>query len=109
LTIRFHFDEHVPRAVARGLRRRGIDVSMPKDVELLSADDPLHIDFALQTERVIVTHDRDYLTWHASGGEHAGIAYCHQQKYSIGELLNALLLLSDCYTAEEMHGRLEFL
>lgn len=24
--IRFYFDEHVPRAVARGLRRRGVEV-----------------------------------------------------------------------------------
>jgi hypothetical protein len=82
---------------------------MPNDVELLSADDPLHIDFARQTQRVVVTHDHDYLVWHASGAEHAGIAYCHQQKYSIGELLDLLLLLRECYTAEEMHGQLEFL
>ena len=109
MTIRFHFDEHVPGAVARGLRRRGIDVTMPNDVDLLSADDPLHIGFADREQRVIVTHDRDYLVWHARGGEHAGIAYCHQQKYSIGELLDLLGLLAECYSSDEMKGRLEFL
>jgi hypothetical protein len=109
LKIRFHFDEHVPGAVAKGLRRHGIDVTMPNDVDLLSADDPLHIGFGLESRRVIVTHDRDYLVWHASGEEHAGIAYCHQRKYSVGQLLDMLLLLSECYTTEEMHGRLEFL
>ena len=26
-TMRFHLDEHVPHAIAEGLRRRGIDVT----------------------------------------------------------------------------------
>jgi hypothetical protein len=32
-TIRFHLDEHVPHAVARGLRRLGIDVRTTTDAE----------------------------------------------------------------------------
>ena len=31
--IRFHLDEHVPTAVALGLRRRGIDVTTPADAD----------------------------------------------------------------------------
>jgi hypothetical protein len=76
---------------------------------LSGADDPEHIEFALRENRVIVTHDRDFPRWHASGVKHAGIAYCYQQKYSIGELVRALLLLRGCLSAEEMAGTLEYL
>jgi hypothetical protein len=107
--VRFHLDEHVPPAVAEGLRRRGIDVTVAQEVGLGGADDPDHIAFALREKRVIVTHDRDFPRWHARGAQHAGIAYCYQQKYSIGELVRALLLLRDCLSAEEMEGTLEYL
>jgi hypothetical protein len=36
-TIRFHLDENCDRAIAEGLRRRGIDVSTTPEAELLSA------------------------------------------------------------------------
>jgi hypothetical protein len=38
-----------------------------------------------------------------------GIVYCHQQKYSVGGLLQALLLVHSCFDAEEVENRVEFL
>jgi Domain of unknown function (DUF5615) len=63
----------------------------------------------LREGRVIVTHDRDFPRWHARGTAHAGIAYCYQQKYSIGEMIHALLVLRGCLSADEMVGNLEYL
>jgi hypothetical protein len=65
--------------------------------------------FAVREQRVLVTHDLDFPRCHAAGVRHSGIAYCYQQKYSIGELVRALLLLRDCLSAEEMQGTLEYL
>jgi hypothetical protein len=107
--LRYHLDEHVHPAVAAGLRAHGIDVTTTADAHLLSADDPLHIGFALRDQRVIVTHDDDFLKLHAAGVEHCGIAYVHQRKYLLGELLQMLLLLDACYQAHEMAGRVEYL
>ena len=107
--IRFHLDEHVANAIAAGLRSHGIDVTTAADAGLLSAGDQQHIRIALDHNRVIVTHDRHFLVHAAGGVEHAGIAYCHQQKYSVGGLLRALLLVHECCTAEEMKNRIEFL
>ena len=59
--------------------------------------------------RVIVTHDEDYLVHHAQGTVHAGVAYCHQDKYAIGDLLRSLLLLYGGCTEDELRGRVEFL
>ena len=108
--IRFHLDEHVHPGIAIGLRSRGIDVTTTVDAGLLEAKDLDHIDFALaKPRRVIVTHDDDFLKHHSEGISHAGIAYCHQHKYSVGELLQMLSLLHACYSEEEMQGRVEFL
>ncbi|MBI4790771.1 MAG: DUF5615 family PIN-like protein [Chloroflexi bacterium] len=59
--IRFYFDEHLPRAVAQGLRQRGIDVVRAQVVGLRRADDLEHLHFARRENRVIVTQDSDFL------------------------------------------------
>jgi predicted nuclease of predicted toxin-antitoxin system len=107
--MRFHLDEHIPGALAAALRMHGHDVTTAADSQLLHADDQLHIEHALREGRILITHDRDYLSLNASGVAHAGIAYCHQQKYSVGQLLMMCLLLDECYTQEEMHQRIEYL
>jgi hypothetical protein len=109
MMIRFHLDEHVSPAIAVGLRQRGIDVTTSIEAGLLGAEDRAHLAYSLTTGRVIVTHDDDFLAQHANGVSHSGIAYCHQEKYKIGELLRALLLLHGGCDQDEMRGRVEFL
>ena len=52
--IRFHLDEHVPHAIAEGLRRRGIDVTTTVEAGLRSATDDVHLAYAVEQRRVIV-------------------------------------------------------
>jgi hypothetical protein len=59
--IQFHLDENVDGAVGRGLRDRGFDVTMPTEVGLREAEDARHLAFALSEERVLFTHDADFL------------------------------------------------
>jgi predicted nuclease of predicted toxin-antitoxin system len=107
--IRFHFDENVDPAVAEGLRRRGIDVTLPVDSGLIGADDAAHLAYAIAEQRVIVTHDEDFLAIASRGNRHPGIAYCHVQARSVGELIGALLLIHDCLSPAEMQNHIEFL
>ncbi len=107
--IRFHLDEHIATAVAVGLRAQGVSVTTTVDAGLAGVDDSEHIAFALAEGRVIFTHDDDFLRRAASGTQHAGICYCHQGKYSIGETLQSLLLVHGAYSAEEMANRVEWL
>jgi predicted nuclease of predicted toxin-antitoxin system len=108
-TIRFHLDEHVDFAVAEGLRRRGIGVSTTGDAGLLGADDNHHILYAASNAAVIFTNDRDFLRLHDAGVEHQGIAYCHQQSRSVGEIIRALELIWEVLEPGEMHDRIEFI
>lgn len=53
--IRFYTDEHIARAVVRGLRQRGVDVLTVPEAGLMGAPDVPHLRFAVRTQRVTVT------------------------------------------------------
>jgi hypothetical protein len=107
--IRFHLDENVDPVIADGLRRRGIDVTTTQQTGLLRSPDGAQVAFAITEHRVLVTHDDDFLALAKDGIQHAGIAYCHPEQRSIGEIIRALLLIRDCLTPEDMKNHVEFL
>lgn len=44
--IKFYTDEHVGKAIAKGLRLRGIDVLTCQEADMISATDEEHLEFA---------------------------------------------------------------
>ncbi|MBD2132080.1 DUF5615 family PIN-like protein [Sphaerospermopsis sp. FACHB-1094] len=86
--IKFHLDESVSNAIALGLRRRGINVTTTSEAGLIGVSDREQITFALSENRILITHDDDFVMLHRSGINHAGITYCDQKRRSIGEILN---------------------
>jgi predicted nuclease of predicted toxin-antitoxin system len=108
-TVRFHLDEHVARAIADGLRRRGIDVTSTADANLLGADDGEQVAFAVAQNRVIFTEDEDFLVWAAAGNPHTGVVYCHQNTRSIRQIVRALELIWEVCEPDELANRVEFI
>lgn len=106
--IRYYTDEHVSRAIVRGLRNRGIDVLTTQEADLLGAPDHAHFSMARRERRVMFTQDADFLRIAATGVEHAGIVYTHQRT-SIGETIRGLALIHQVLEAEEMFGQIEFI
>ena len=51
----------------------------------------------------------DYLALGASGISFGGIAWCHAAKYSIGQLVQLLLLVHGVMDQESMRNHVEFL
>ena len=107
--LRFHLDENVPVAIAEALRRRGIDVTTTQDAGLFTAEDTAQLAYCTLEQRVLVTHDMDFLVLHQAGAQHAGIACCALGARTIGEMVRALLLLHEVSDASEMLGHVEFL
>lgn len=91
--MKFHTDEHVSEAVVLGLRRRGLDVTTTSQAGMLGAKDETQLAHCLHEERVMVSHDADMLRLAAASVPHAGIAYCHNQKYKAGELILRLCII----------------
>ena len=107
--IRFHLDENVDPDIAVGLSRFGIDVTTTVEARLRTLSDTAQLGFARQERRVLVTHDDDFLRIASQSSDHPGIAYCRQETRSIGEIIRALILTYEVFTAEEMVGRVEYL
>ena len=106
--IRYYTDEHIPRAVIRGLRHRGIDVLSVLEAGMQTASDEEQIAFALAQGRVLLTRDVDFLRLVAAGAAHAGIVYA-SQRVSIGDVIRGLVLIHQVLEAEEMVGKEEYL
>lgn len=107
--LRFHLDEHVNPAIADAWRIRGIDVTTTLEAGLTSASDDDQLAFAIRENRVLITHDQDFLVLAAKGRPHLGIGYCHQHTRTVGELIKALSLLAFCVEPAEIKDRIEFL
>ena len=107
--IKLYLDEHIPLAVAQGLRRRGIDVQTTQEADNSGSPDQRQILFACQDGRVIVTFDSDFLSLATGGIRHCGIIFCSASKYSIGELISVLVLADEILVPEEMLNHVEFI
>ena len=66
--IRFYTDEHVAYAVARGLRRRGVDVVTSQEARMLGASDEEQLALAASQGRVIITQKTMISSAYTPGG-----------------------------------------
>jgi hypothetical protein len=106
--VRYYLDEHVSRAIQRGLQQRGIDAVMAVDSGLMGQDDLTHLQFATSQGCVVYTNDADFLVLHADGVPHAGMVYA-EVGISVRAAIDGLELVFRVYSAEEMRNRLEYL
>jgi predicted nuclease of predicted toxin-antitoxin system len=106
--IKFYTDEHVARAIVRGLRHRGVDVLTVPEAGLLGATDEEHLTRARSEGRVFFTHDDDFLGLAARVPDHAGVVYVHQHT-PIGAIISGLMLIYQVMEPEEMVGHVEYL
>ncbi len=58
-------DEHIPKAVTEGLRRRGVDVLSAQEAGMSGANDYDQLSLAKKEGRVIFTKDADFLRLHS--------------------------------------------
>jgi len=109
MPIRFHLDENVADAIAEGLRRRNIDVTTTAEAGIISASDEEQFAFCHRTNRVIITHDADFLRMHRRGVPHSGIAYFPEKGCTIQEAIQGCVLIWKLLEESEMVGRVEYL
>jgi len=107
-SIRFYTDEHIARAIVRGLRQSGVDVLTVPEAGMLGASDKDHLAKAREENRVVFTQDDDFLRLAAAGAEHTGIVYASQDT-SITQIVYGLMLIHQVLEPEEMIGHIEYL
>jgi predicted nuclease of predicted toxin-antitoxin system len=108
-----YFDHHVPVAIARGLRRRDIEVIRAEDDGTKEYRDEALLARATESSCVLVTNDEDFTviaaTWRAAARNFSGIAYMTRQHIPVGKMVEDLQLIAEVYSPEEMVNRIEYL
>jgi len=107
--IKFHLDEHIDPAIAAALRHHGIDVTTTLESGLRTEGDEAQWAFVRRENRVMVSHDPDFLRFASGTTSHPGIAFCHMGTLSVGEIVGRLILIHEVLLPEEMEGRVEYL
>lgn len=108
MSLRFYFDEHMPGAIAHGLRRVGVDVLTIQQDDLAGTDDPGILDRAAELRRVVVTCDDDFEVEAAGrprrGEPFAGVILLNEKRMSAGECIRQLEVVAKVYDPQEMIG-----
>lgn len=113
MSLALYFDHHVPRAVAAGLRLRGVDLLIAYEDDAHELKDPLLLDRATALGRVLFSQDY-HLLREARRRQRAsipflGVIYVHQLKISIGDCVNDLELLCKASEPEELVNQVMYL
>jgi predicted nuclease of predicted toxin-antitoxin system len=107
--IRFLLDEHIPAAVAAGLKQKGIAAATIHELGRRGLSDAEQVQFADEQKWVLVTFDSDYLAMAQREVQHSGIVWCAERKHSIGQLVRALALIHAVMDRDTMRNHVEFL
>jgi predicted nuclease of predicted toxin-antitoxin system len=107
--VKFYLDEHIPKGVVEGLRRRGLDVLTVQEAGRSGDSDEKQLAFAAREGRVLVTFDDDFLRLDATGVTHLGIVFSQTGRHTVGELIESLMLIANVINPGEMKNHIEFI
>jgi predicted nuclease of predicted toxin-antitoxin system len=107
--VKFYLDEHIPKGVLEGLRRRGVDVLTVQEAGRSGDSDERQLSFAAREGRVLVTFDDDFLKLDATGVPHTGIVFSQTGRRTVGEMIESLMLISSLIEPGEMTHHIEFI
>lgn len=106
-------DHHVPVAISKGLRRRGVDVLTAHEDGAANWEDQDLLLRATNLGRTLFTQDDDLLSiarqWQGTGTSFCGVIYAHQRAITIGQAVRDLELVASAMEPAEIQDRIEFL
>lgn len=104
--MRFYLDEHMPRAVEKGLIDHGLEVIMAVDVDMIGKDDlTQHLLYATEQHAVVVTRDKPFASRAMYDQTHHGLICWTGAQNDFGGMIRTLIEIAENYTSEEVHGR----
>jgi len=113
MSIALYMDHHMPRAIAQGLRARGVDILTAYEDSSDQLPDPDLLDRATHLERVLVTQDQDLLVEAAkrqkAGTFFRGVICIRQTPINIGDCILDLEIITKVGKPEDLFNRVEYL
>jgi predicted nuclease of predicted toxin-antitoxin system len=103
--IRYYFDEMMSRLVAEALQKRGYDVVMASDVDMIDKDDDLeHLPYATVHQLVLVTMDKPFAGRTLARIDHTGLVCWMGEQNNFGNQIAALSNFAASHSLEETKG-----
>jgi predicted nuclease of predicted toxin-antitoxin system len=106
-------DVHIPAAITAGLLRRNVDVLISQEDGTRDVDDVSLLQRTTALGRTLFSQDQDLLQiaceWQRTEQSFLGLVFSAQQGVSIGQCVEDLELLAQCYTKEEIANQVIFL
>ena len=110
MSLAYYFDQQVPRAIALGLQRLGIDVLTADEDDTADWPDERILERATALDRIVFSCDADFLELAADrlvrGVPFAGVVYAHQLQITIGQAVRDLELIARVLTADEIRNQI---
>ncbi len=113
--LRLLIDENLDQRILRGVRLQlpSLDYLVVQDTELQGASGERILEWAVESQRIIVTHDVNTVTKYAyerlqNDVPMAGVIVIPED-LAIGTAIEDLILMIECCTAEELNGQVRYL
>lgn len=112
MPLGYYFDHNVWRSIESGVRRRGVSVLTAFADGRSRESDPRILDRAAELGLALFTMDEDLLA-EASLRRHrgelfAGVVYAKQRAYTIGRVVEDLVLVAEISEYSEIEGEVIF-
>jgi hypothetical protein len=113
MALRLYMDVHIPMAITRQLRLRGVDVVTATEEKTNELDDNGLLDLAGEQGRVIFTHDIRFKAMaenrQRANQPFAGLIYGHAEGASLGQYVRDLELLAKACEPPEIASSVVYL
>ena len=113
MSLAIYMDVHVPAAITRGLRKRGIDVLTAQEDGTARLVDPEILDRAGALGRILFTRDQDLLVETArrqkTGLAFATVVFARQTEVSIGRCISDLEVIARAASKDESSNQVVYL
>ena len=102
MAVGIYMDVHIPRAIANGLRLRGVDVLTAQEDNTITLPDTKLLDRATELGRILYSQDDDLLieaNYRLQNKiEFSGVIYSHQLSSPIGLCVEDLEIIAKSLT-----------
>ena len=99
MTVKFYTDEHILAEASKQLKAKGIDIITAQDEENIQKDDMLHLAYATDLDRIIITCDKGFEVWSIKFQQHrphGGIIIFNATSCrSVGDIVRSIQELHD--------------
>jgi hypothetical protein len=108
-------DENFDYDILRGLYQHDpeLDLATVQELEWQGIADPLVLERAAAEGRIVLTHDRNTMTGYGHDRVRAGLplpgVFVVSKRVSIGQAVQALIMVLECSTSEEWENQVIFL